>query len=731
MLRLWALGLLLLAAGAQGQTNVSHAAADPWAPLAPGSATVSTGSQLLAALQAGDGDIALSGNITLQPSDWQQYELPIVLDAPGETILIRSDTPGVVRQLNWGHALGLLNVTSGTTLALDYIASTAPGNRTQGVEQLPIEIKGSPLWPTVLGDNGHKAVVANGTMQLDIAKCNPSFVQVEAERIQQQIDQMSGVPGLGKQLVVYMGGVSIYYVNITFPASLFDVLTKQQIGRAMYSFINGTTSCYDSSYQPVEESGGGFPTWAIAVIASVVGCALLALLAVAFLWRRKRRLEAQLEAAKSGSLPDEENGGRMSKHGSGADLAFAGGGALGSYDHTMSSRNSGKLSGKPSGELASPMHSQWLRARFGPIEGLQLGELLGRGAFGKVYRGRWKGAIVAVKVIDHRVQPGKTYDLSREPLLSMSVSHPNVVITHKMCVVKVNPSLDSPLLDEDGKGDSGRSSSGGKQDSGRSGTGGGKLVPAIDGSGSMVEIVSPHDILQPGLYETWLVCEFCDRGSLADLVATGKLSPDPAQRDIVAVLCLLDIALGLEYLHSNSLIHGDLKPANVMLKAARNDRRGFICKLGDFGLSRMLGAEESHVDTQSYGTASYAAPELLTQGKLTKAADVFSLGIIMWEVVSGGQELYPGLTAMQVILQVSQHGQRPEPPADCPPALQDLMQRCWSQDATHRPTAEQVVEDLRQQLMAMRPAPHAAPPRPPLPPQTAAAPAPQPPAEAA
>ena len=388
---------------------------------------------------------------------------------------------------------------------------------------------------------------------------------------------------------------------------------------------------------------------------------------------------------------------------------------------------------------------------------------------GKVYRGRWKGAIVAVKVIDHRVQPGKTYDLSREPLLSMSVSHPNVVITHKvgsmggwhavlsfvgqgrmqrqallrtlgaawlgalvlpakppacphalqMCVVKVNPSLEQHLPEEEGLGDSGRSSSGGKLNSSGSG-GAGKLVPAIDGSGSMVEIVSPHDILQPGLYETWLVsgvhgaelcacwaggwgwggehawpglhspapcqpalwaptlpcqralpaamppsprdllivcmafpasscvcqvCEFCDRGSLADLVATGKLSPDPAQRDIWAVLCLLDIALGLEYLHSNSLvracglacnaargaagdapesqeaglgaaaaqqaslwqcsccpaanppmpplhsfcpaaiyahllqIHGDLKPANVMLKAARNDRRGFICKV--------------------------------------------------------------------------------------------------------------------------------------------------------
>lgn len=154
-----------------------------------------------------------------------------------------------MRQLNWGNALGLLNVTAGTTLALDYVASVgalpallwqqlacmcnvwafggmlsslrdrladaadtcssgcspalhlsaavppvpltpllrcpaaAPGNRTLGVEQLPVEIKGSSVWPTVIGDNAHKAVLANGTMQLDIAKCNPSFVQVRLRAV--------------------------------------------------------------------------------------------------------------------------------------------------------------------------------------------------------------------------------------------------------------------------------------------------------------------------------------------------------------------------------------------------------------------------------------------------------------------------------------------------------------------------------------------------------------------
>ncbi len=55
---------------------------------------------------------------------------------------------------------------------------------------------------------------------------------------------------------------------------------------------------------------------------------------------------------------------------------------------------------------------------------------------------------------------------------------------------------------------------------------------------------------------------------------------------------------------------------------------------------------------QSYGTACYAAPELLSQGKLTKAADIYSLGVIMWEVTTG-TEPFPDLTAMQVILQAS------------------------------------------------------------------------------
>ncbi|KAL4457609.1 hypothetical protein ABPG75_012474 [Micractinium tetrahymenae] len=687
-----------------------------WNPLAPGTATVHNGAELLAALEANTGNISLAGDIYLQPSDWQSYALPINITAFNQTVLIHGDS--TLRVLDWGGAIGLLNVGPNSTLALDFVSSEHPGNRTRGVETLQVEVKGSPLWPTVVGADGHKAAMANMQAQIDIHDCIPAFVEIEAGRIAKQLVQIMGASGAS--LVQYMGGVSMHYVYIPFPAPLFSLITKQQIGTAMYTLKNMNTTCYNSApeYGAATGGGDGLPTWAKALIGALAGCAGIALGFLAYWWCwYRRRLQRQLAAA------DEE---RASKHGSGADLASMGSGKLTSYDaqrDKLSRGGSASLSAQPSGKLQSP----FLRTRFGPIDGVQLGELLGRGAYGRVYRGRWKGAIVAVKVIDHRVGPGKTCDLSREPLLSMSVSHPNVVITHKMCVVKVVPAAplagegdaaQQPQHEQQAKQLSGRSGA-----SGSSGSGGGRLVPNLDGSG-FVELVSPHDVLQPGMYETWLITELCDRGSLADLVHSGRMGgADPAQRDIWALLCLLDIALGLEYLHSNTIIHGDLKPANVLLKAARNDRRGFVCKLGDFGLSWMLGVDESHVDTQSYGTASYAAPELLSHGKLTKAADIYSLGIVMWEAVAA-RELYPDLMAMQVILQVSQHGLRPEVPASCPPALAELMQRCWAQDAAQRPQAAQVVEELRQQVLAMRlpaPAPGAAPPRPLQPQQRAAA----------
>lgn len=94
------------------------------------------------------------------------------------------------------------------------------------------------------------------------------------------------------------------------------------------------------------------------------------------------------------------------------------------------------------------------------------------------------------------------------------------------------------------------------------------------------------------------------------------------------VRSLLDIAAGMDYLHSIGVLHGDLKSANVLLKSTTTDPRGFLCKLADFGLSRVLDLDMTHISTKTYGTISYMPAELLSQGKMTKQADVYSFAML-------------------------------------------------------------------------------------------------------
>ena len=133
----------------------------------------------------------------------------------------------------------------------------------------------------------------------------------------------------------------------------------------------------------------------------------------------------------------------------------------------------------------------------------------------------------------------------------------------------------------------------------------------------------------------------CTAAMHADVLILATLIQRPASpilplRCIVCLACLQvniykslqDIAAGMDYLHTVGVLHGDLKGANVLLKSTATDPRGFMCKLADFGLSRVLDLDMTHISTHTYGTISYMPPELLSQGKMTRACDVYSFGML-------------------------------------------------------------------------------------------------------
>ncbi|CAL8462804.1 g2337 [Coccomyxa elongata] len=209
------------------------------------------------------------------------------------------------------------------------------------------------------------------------------------------------------------------------------------------------------------------------------------------------------------------------------------------------------------------------------------------------------------------------------------------------------------------------------------------------------------------LLETWCLMEYAEKGSLADALRTGRLRRPNGLPDLSMVLsCLTDIASGMEYLHAAGILHGDLKPANVLLKSTSADRRGFLCKLCDFGMSRLMDATQAtHVSTQTYGTMPYMPPELLAHSQLTPQADVYSFGMVMWEIYTG-QMPFANFTVGQVFFAVVHDHLRPpldffhqamEKNEEERPILEayiGLLECCWAEKAADRPKFPAILAEL-------------------------------------
>uniref|UniRef100_A0A7N8XSV1 receptor protein-tyrosine kinase n=1 Tax=Mastacembelus armatus TaxID=205130 RepID=A0A7N8XSV1_9TELE len=152
---------------------------------------------------------------------------------------------------------------------------------------------------------------------------------------------------------------------------------------------------------------------------------------------------------------------------------------------------------------------------------------------------------------------------------------------------------------------------------------------------------------------------------------------------------LRGIAAGMKYLSDMSYVHRDLAARNILVNTSLE------CKVSDFGLSRVLEDDPEGTYTTSGGKIPirWTAPEAIAYRKFTSASDVWSFGIVMWEVMAFGERPYWDMSNHEVMKAINEAFRLPAP-MDCPSAVYQLMLQCWLQDRSKRPRFGDIVSLL-------------------------------------
>ncbi|XP_037323650.2 ephrin type-B receptor 4a-like [Pungitius pungitius] len=184
-----------------------------------------------------------------------------------------------------------------------------------------------------------------------------------------------------------------------------------------------------------------------------------------------------------------------------------------------------------------------------------------------------------------------------------------------------------------------------------------------------------------------ILTEFMENGALDSFLRLNDSQFTPIQ----LVGMLRGIASGMKYLAEMSYVHRDLAARNILINS------NLVCKVSDFGLSRFLQENSSDPTyTSSLGgkiPIRWTAPEAIAFRKFTSASDVWSYGIVMWEVMSFGERPYWDMSNQDVINAIEQDYRLPPPP-DCPTHLHQLMLDCWQKDRSARPRFSDLVSAL-------------------------------------
>ncbi|XP_043331214.1 fibroblast growth factor receptor 2 isoform X11 [Cervus elaphus] len=197
----------------------------------------------------------------------------------------------------------------------------------------------------------------------------------------------------------------------------------------------------------------------------------------------------------------------------------------------------------------------------------------------------------------------------------------------------------------------------------------------------------------------YVIVEYASKGNLREYLRARRppgmeysydISRVPEEqmafKDLVS--CTYQLARGMEYLASQKCIHRDLAARNVLV--TENN----VMKIADFGLARDINNIDYYKKTTNGRLpVKWMAPEALFDRVYTHQSDVWSFGVLMWEIFTLGGSPYPGIP-VEELFKLLKEGHRMDKPANCTNELYMMMRDCWHAVPSQRPTFKQLVEDL-------------------------------------